>query len=240
MATQVDRYGLFDFDFFFESERFHFKFEKDIDTFKYFREIFGGERKVSILNSKAIDNITFQPSEPLFLELPKPYLLVEFFHPIQLAPESVLTGYIEFPISCSILINTFQKSILFDIFHLNSIKFALYGNPYNGQICRYWKSDFFSSTFVPRLFETGILEIEIQNTTSYLINLTKLVFDFSHIQIYYNNLIAKASARAKIQSESYCETEFVKPQFEEGFQQTFDLIPTKILSSSKFIMANGL
>lgn len=239
-STYVDRYGFFDFDFKFENEKFTLEFEKEFKSFKYTRSTSSANKKITRINYDELDSIIIQPSEPLLLDFPKTHLLIEFVHPLQLVPNSELFGFIEFPISISTIINVHQKNLALDIFHLNPVKFALYGNPHNGLICRYWKTEFFTTPFKPKLFETGLLEIEIQNLTSNLVNLTKLVFDFSHILIYYDDNQAKASSRAKIQSESYCETEFIKPINIEGFKQTFDLIPTKLLTSSKLIMSNGI
>ncbi|MCX7908544.1 MAG: DUF432 domain-containing protein [Ignavibacteria bacterium] len=239
MATLIDKYGTFPFDWKFFNELFSFGFKQGLNSLIYFKEI-SNLVQSSFLSVNEIESITIQPSEPLVSDLPKTLLFLELKEPISLLPESGLFGYFEFPISISLVIHTNKKSIPLDLFNFSSIKFALYGNPHNGNVCRFWKTNFYHNHFTPSLFKTGLLEIEIQNTSNSLLKLNKLILDFSYIQIFYNETIAKARAKVKIQSESYCETEFITPTLTQGFQQSLDLIPTKILSSSKFIMLNGI
>ncbi len=240
MKVIVGKYGYYDYASVLESNIFCLKFEGKNNLFKYFREVSNSEVKSSIFSSKTIDNILIQPSEPLNWDFPKTFLMVEFKEAISLLPESELNGFVEIPISVAVIINVSRKSIPIDLFRITPLKFALYGNPHNGIICHYWKSEFYFNPFTPKIFETCLLEIGLQNQSSSLIKLTKLVFDFAYIQIFFNESLAKASSKVKIQSESYCETEFVKPIEIDNFQQSLDLIPTKFLSSSKFVMLNGL
>ncbi len=240
MPTNVSRYGSFPLDDSFVCENFKFSLINKANSYLYRRETIDNNIKSSTLSYVECDEIIIQPSEPLVEDLPKTLIMLEFEEPLILLPESKLNGFATFPISIAIFLKDKRKHYLIDLFNISRLKFALYGNPHNGLVCRYWKTNFLLQPFETTIFETALLELELENTSSSTIKLTKLILDFAYIRLYYKERQAKTKARAKIQSELYCETEFLDTNEKESFIQTIDLIPTKLLSSSKFIMTNGL
>ncbi|MFN3781866.1 MAG: DUF432 domain-containing protein [Candidatus Kapaibacteriota bacterium] len=240
MSEIFTHYGEYPFRSDYLFEKFRFSFNSESRVFGYSRQTFHNQKKNLLITLDYVDKVIVQPSEPLVSDLPKTHLLLELSEPLVFPPDSEVHGFFDFPISVAILVKTNNKITLIDLFQLLPTKFALYGNSHNGVLCRYWKTSFNSAPIEPKIFETGVLEIEIQNNSSSSITLTRLVLDFAYIELFYNSTVVKAKARARIQSESLCETQFLSPSNVQNFVKSYDLIPTKILSSSKFIMLNGI
>ncbi len=240
MSVISNHYGEYPFKNDYIFDKFKFTFTLDSQVFRYFRETFDSQKKNLLISLNNIDKIIVQPSEPLVSDLPKTHLMLELSEPLVLPPDSEIRGFFDFPVSVAILVIVNNKITPIDLFQLLPNKFALYGNSHNGVLCRYWKTSFYPVPIEPRIFETGVLEIEIQNSSSSTITLTRLVMDFAYIELFYNWTVVKAKARARIQSESLCETQFLVPTDVHNFTKSYDLIPTKILSSSKFIMLYGI
>lgn len=240
MPKIVSGYGKFPLEDIFECDKFKFSFLKNENVFYYTREVFNSSKIRKILSFKDFENVLIQPSEPLVDELQKTHLYLEFEEPLSLLPETKLNGFATIPVSISIFAGVSNKNFFIDLFNISNTKFALYGNPHFGYVCRYWKTKFSTQPIEPKLFETAILDLELENLSTNTITLTKLVFDFAYIRIYYNNTLAKAKAKARIQSETFCETEFLDILERDRSVLSIDLIPTKAFSSSKFVMVNGI
>jgi len=240
MAVTVEKYGAFPFGEEFENNFFHLSFIKSQSSYIYRRELFNGESTSFFVSSGEIEQIIIQPSEPLTNDYPKTLLMLEFEKPVKILPESDIKLWSEIPISTAVLIQTKKSTEVVDLFNVSKVKFALYGDAHTGSICRYWKSECMLDPFVPKGFQTAQLELDIFNSSSSTVNVSKLVFDFTHIRIFYDDILARAKAYARVQSPSLCETEFVVPNDVDGFRQTIDLIPSKLLTSSKFVMLYGL
>ncbi|MGB9770824.1 MAG: DUF432 domain-containing protein [Candidatus Kapaibacteriota bacterium] len=236
----LSKYGIYPFLDSYESDKFSFSFLKENNSLCYTRKVVGGESKTFWIPFDEYKNVIIQPSEPLVSDLPKTRLYLELDEPLSMFPDSFLAGFITVPLTVAIFLENSKKQQLVDLLHISPIKFALYGNPHNGDICRYWKTKFSLVPIETTIFETALMELEIENVSSSAILVSKLIFDFAYIKIFYNENIAKIKGRAKIQSETYCETEFLEPSELNGFNQSIDLIPTKLLSSSKYLMTNGL
>lgn len=240
MPEIFNHYGEYPFKNNFIFDKFNFSFTFDAHFFHYSRHTFDNKSRNLLISLDTIDRIIVQPAEPLVQDLPKTHLMLELTNPLVLPSDCLIRGFLDFPISVAVLAEVNKQITTVDLFQLRPNKFALYGNSHNGVICRFWRTDFNPLPIEPRIFETGLLEIEIQNSSSTSITLTRLVMDFAYIELFYNRFVVKAKARARIQSDSFCETQFLTPSDVENFIRTYDLIPTKILSSSKFIMLNGL
>lgn len=239
--VSIESYGLFPFSDSYGRLSFNFKFE-DFDTYYLYRRNTSTSEKVEfILPKKEISNILIQPSEPFLKDLNSTFLMFKFLEPISLLPETKLSGFVDFPLNLSIFfISTENDYEHIDNFSIAPTKLALYGNPHNGIICRYWETSFKFSKPYEKPFETGVLELTLTNPTSSKVIVSKVVLNFSFIEIFYHNLSCISAASVKILSDKLAETEFNKPYVPAEFQKSIDLIPTKILSSSKFLMEFGL
>ncbi len=237
--VSIESYGLFPFSDTYVSINFECKFEDFDSYYLYQRNTLTSEKAEFILPKKEIHSILIQPSEPFVRNLNSTFLMLKFLEPISLLPYSKLVGFVDFPLNTSIFVidNKFEH---IDIFSIAPTKLALYGNPHNGIICRYWETSFKPSKPFQKPFETGILELTLTNPTSSNVIVSKLVLNFSFIEIFYNSLACISAASVKVISDKLAETEFIQPDVPKEFQKSIDLIPTKILSSSKFLMEFGL
>ena len=85
--------------------------------------------------------ILLNPVEPL--NKPKVltrYLLIEFNNALVVEPKGKKTIFLTFPIEIAVYISSKKQFEVIDILSLPRQKFALYGDPRNGLICKYWRS----------------------------------------------------------------------------------------------------
>lgn len=237
----INKYDFFPFNPIYRSDSFEFFFKKIDSFFLYQRKVSELDFYSQIISVQDITKIYLQPSEPFAEGFDTRFLLLKFTEPLLLLPDSSLEGYVDFPISLSLFIIDNQNKIHhINTFSLLKPKLALYGNPHNGKICRFWESSFSSSIPNEKPFATGVLQLYINNPTSSKIIITRLVLDFSFMELYFKFNSCKTSARVKIVSDKFAETEFITPRDIEGYSKSIDLIPTRILTSSKFLMEFGL
>lgn len=242
MAIPINQFGFYEFDNLLQNDAFTLTFENLGNSIHYRRFLFHDSSSFdSILSVNHPNNILIQPSEPIFTHLNKVHLLIKFSFPLSLFPESKILGYSLFPIAITTLINNMGTWLAIDTFSTKSEKYALYGTAHNGVICHYKES-----VFTPNLpeyfdkFSEGILRLEIINTTKSFVRLNQIVLDYSFIKLFYNDYHTITQAAVKILGPNTAETEFVSPDFPSTYSRTIDLIPTGILTSSKFLMEFGL
>jgi hypothetical protein len=240
-TLELNKYGYYLFSPFYKNESFELIFQKLNSFYQYQRDVANLDSSKQIISIPEITKIYVQPSEPFAQGLDTTFLLLKLREPLHLLPESSLNGYVSFPLSLSLFVSDKEDKIHhIDTFSILKPKLALYGNPHNGIICRYWETSFSSEIPDEKLFSTGILELNINNPTSSKVEVSQLVLNFSYMEIYFKPTTCKTSARVKIISDKFAETEFITPSGLDGYEKSIDLIPTKILTSSKYLMEFGL
>ncbi len=163
----------------------------------------GDLKKVVVAES---GRVVVNPVEPV--NLPKNitrFLLIEFDKPMVVEPKSSGKISLTFPIEIAVILAGKKSFEVLDVFSFVEPKYTLYGDPKNGVICRYWRSEIFEEE---EDFVKGRLEVEISNSSSEWVEVGKLVFDVYGMKIYYGESVV-AFAEVRILSEKVAETEFV-------------------------------
>ncbi|MBN2829982.1 MAG: DUF432 domain-containing protein [Candidatus Cloacimonetes bacterium] len=187
--------------------------------------------------------ITINPVEPIFT--PKEitsYLLIEFDRSFAIKPGISKKIYLTFPVEIGIFISKRRDFELLDVFSFARKKFSLYGEPNNGIVCKYWKSNLHLSKPDVNPLTEGVLELNVRNDSSSWINVSKALFKALGMKLYYNGSLVSMRATMKLTDEEIAETDFHDSPLEKGMHKSIELVTSKRLSvqSSKTIMMEGI
>ena len=197
------------------------------------------EKNLLIKNGKIILN----PVEPL--NKPKSlttYLLIKLGKTLILEPKSTKEVFIKFPIEIGVYLSDGKEFQVLDILTLTKSKFTVYGDPRNGVLCKYWKSDIHSSVpSVDPLYE-GVIRLKIENTNPDWVEITRAVFDAYAMKIYYNDQIVGMKATMRIRNGGIADTNFRDSPIEKGMSHALEIYAVRKLSitTNEFVMEFGL
>ena len=216
--------------------------EKEQGNLIYTRDSEYGSIEKVLLDAN--NGFLINPIEPV--NLPKQitsFLLVDFERPILVGPGSKQKIYLTFPVEIGIfIISKNGDHDLIDMFTLNMSKYTLYGTPNRGMICRYWKSEVFSS--YPNLdtrYE-GDIELDIINDTNHWIEVTRAVFNAFGMKIYYGADRISMRAYMRVINRKLAETGFMTYTVTAELRRSVELYTARrlMLSGIKGIMEHGL
>ncbi len=176
--------------------------------------------KILLKDSEIIIN----PIEPV--NLPKSitnYLFIHFDKPVVVEPNSTAEVFATFPIEIGVFVKKDESLEDIDIFSFLKPKYALYGDPKNGKIARYWKTQIFERIPEVDPFEKGVIKIKISNLTNSWCEVTRAVFDVYSMKIYYSEKIVSSIAEMKIYSRKVAETNFIDRPLYEGMEKAVEL-----------------
>jgi len=224
-----------------KNEEFSLLIEKEGDLFVYKREA-GKEKKEKIILGDE-KKVIINPVEPL--NQPKelsPYLDIEFERTLTIKHGSSRKIFLKFPLEIGVFLfekNTFD---VLDIFTLTKPKFTLYGDPHNGMICRYWKSDIFSSPPPLEYYHEGIMQLILTNTSEEWEEVSKVIFNAYGMKIYYNDKMVAMKAEMKVMGQSTAETAFFDSPLKKGMKKALELYVAKKIpiTTTKFMMREGI
>ena len=207
-----------------------------------YRSVYADEKVEKILladNGKLLIN----PVEPL--NKPKEltsYLLIEFERTLVVEPGSTKSIFITYPIEIGVFIAGSNQFEIIDILTLAKQKFTLYGDPRSGVICKYWRSEVYSSIPSVDPLHEGVIELSITNTTTWWVEVTKAIFNAYGMKIYYNDNLVSMKATMKIMSGRSAETDFVDSPLENGMKKSLELYTVRRLPvvATKFVMEVGI
>lgn len=224
-----------------QSEAFSLLIKKEANLFTYKRET-GKENKEKVILGDQ-KQILINPIEPL--NIPKdlsPYLDIEFKRTLTIEPASSRKIFLKFPLEIGVFLYKKKAFEILDIYSLTQPKFTLYGDPYNGVICKYWKSDIFSSLPSLDYYHEGAIELSLANTSAEWQEVSKAIFNASGMKIYYNDTMVAMKAGMKVENRSIAETYFLDSPLEKGMNKSLELYKAKKLpvTTAKFIMREGL
>ncbi len=210
-------------------------------SFAYHR-ICSGEiqEKLIMMN---LSEILIVPVEPL--NLPHQvanYLMIEFGKEIMLEPGSKQTVFLTFPIEIGVFVGRKEKDDILDIFTLTKPKYTLYGEPRNGFICKYWKSNIYmQKPDTNPLFE-GLIKLSINNSSHNWVSVNKALFNSVGMKIYYNDNCVSMKAQMKIIEEETAEIEFMSSPLQKEMKKSPELYTLNRLSvaSKKAVMLEGI
>ena len=191
---------------------------------------------------KGDGKVLINPIEPL--NKPKKitsHLLVEFDKTITIAPTSRVKVYIKFPIEMGVFISDEEEIEIIDILSLVKQKFTLYGDPSSGLICKYWKSEIYSTIPDADPISEGIMELSIINDAEIWVEVSRAVFNAYGMKIYYDSDMVSMKANMKIISNSIAETSFSDTPIRAGMEKSMELYTAKRLyvNGTKCIMEAG-
>ena len=234
-------FGYYDVPFKIVKEGITLTLEKEGGSLLY-RSVCAGERVEKILLASD-GKILINPVEPL--NKPKElttYLLIEFKRSLMVEPEATRTIFVTYPIEIGVFIAGSNQFEIIDILTLAKQKFTLYGDPRSGVICKYWRSEVYSSTPSVDSLHEGVIELSITNTTTGWVEVTKAIFNAYGMKIYYNDDRVSMKATMKIMSGRSAETDFVDTPLEEGMKKSLELYTVRKLPvvTTKFVMEVGL
>ena len=224
-----------------EKEGVSLRFEKEGEVLLYKRECRGEKVEKTLLTSNG--KILINPIEPL--NKPKeitPYLLIDFEKTLLVEPKITREVFLTFPLEIGVFMSQNEHFEICDILTITKQKFTLYGDPRSGVICRYWRSEVYPSIPSVNLIEEGIVQLNISNTTTKWVEVSKAVFNAYGMKIYYNDKMVFMKANMKVMSKGSAETDFIDSPLEERMKKSLELYTTRKLAitTTKFMMEAGL
>lgn len=200
------------------------------------------DNKVKKVIGSNINKILINPVEPLnLLKSITSFFLTEFEKTLLIGPKKSKEIFLKFPVEIGVFISEKENFELIDVFSLANPKYTLYGDPKNGVICRYWKTDIFTTKpqINPKI--EGIMNLKIKNSTAQWEEIKTAVFNGNGMKIYYNNELVSLIAKLKIIAKNKAETEFVNAPLEKNMKKSEELFsPKGTIIAKKFIMEEGL
>ena len=215
--------------------------EKLDDSFVYRRDGAGGQVKKILLEKP--ERVTISPVEPV--NLPKQvaqYVLVEFATPVLVRPGGDKGVFLKFPAEIGVFLSRKGGNSLIDTFSLSSPKYALYGSPRGGVICRTWVSEVFASKPTVKPLLEGILALRITSGSDEWVTVRKAVFDVHGMKIRHTDSLVATRAEMHVIAGGHAETEFIETPFQQQMQKSVELFRMSKLtvSSSRYHMGDGL
>jgi len=208
---------------------------------RIYRRICNGEEVEKHIYAKE-GNIVICPVEPV--NLPKEgtaeHLLVKLIKPIIIEPDVESTFYVTFPVEIGVFLVDKRDVERIDIFTLTKPKYALYGPPESGVICRWWESDVYGEVpEIKRLFE-GVLRVDAKNSYREWVEISKIVFRALDMKVFYNDH-AYMHARLNILKKTVGETSFNERK-PKNMQPSIDIYEAKGIKKleKKFVAEWGL
>jgi len=133
-------------------------------------------------------NIVICPVEPV--NMPKlgvaEHLMVELKKSVIFEPDIKNTFYVKFPLEIGVFTVDKKDVERIDIFTTVKAKYALYGPPESGIICRWWRSDVYADEPEVNPLKEGILRVDVENKYYEWVELKKVVFRAFDMKIFYN------------------------------------------------------
>ncbi|MDA3813474.1 MAG: DUF432 domain-containing protein [Candidatus Cloacimonetes bacterium] len=234
-------YGVYNTPIKIENKSLTISIEKNEIGFSYIRDTLSEKVEKLLLAENA--KILVNPVEPL--NTPKELtslLLIEFNKNISIQPHIRKTIFITFPVEIGIFLSKKREYELFDVFSLTKQKFTLYGNPEDGIICKYWKSDVLLTKPELDPLKEGFIELVIKNQSSSWVNIQKALFKAVGMKIFYDVKNVSMKAEMKVIDDETAEIEFLATPSEKNMKKALEIYTTRKLSVSqtKSVMQEGI
>lgn len=234
-------YGQYELPFQIDDSDFCIRAEKQNTQWVYFRE--SQLQKVEKRFLLETGKIRISPVEPLLQ--PKeltPYLMIVFEQTLFVAPKINQTIFLKFPIDIGVYVTTGDDYSIIDCFTMVKPKFTLYGDPHNGALCKFWKSEIFDTMPEADPYREGVIKLNIKNLTTSWVSLTRAVFNAYGMKIFFNDRLVGMTAEMRLRSTEIAETAFEDAPVESGMQRFIEYYTSKKLSiqSTRFVMELGI
>jgi len=234
-------FGQYDIPISIEQEKITLSVQKEGESLLYRRACLGETVEKMLVTGDG--KVLLNPVEPV--NKPKSlasYLLIELEKTMQIEPKGTRDIFLTFPVEIAVSISSNEEFEVIDVFTLPRQKFTLYGDPINGVICKYWKSNIYPAEPSLNPMQEGLIELSITNTTTSWIEVTKAVFNAYGMKIYYDDERAAMKAGMRLKGGQSAETEFIDEPVEEGMTKSLEIYTAGKLSVArkKFVMEFGL
>ena len=169
------------------------------------------------------------------------HLLLQFDHPVLLAPRSNEKINLTFPLEIAVMFNhkQFGETAL-DIFSFTLPKLALYGSLKHGLVCRYWQSVIHHD--IPHLNPAaeGVMALTINNSGNRWSEVKQALFSAQAMKIYYNKQLVAMQATMKINNEITAETSVIDEPFKTGMHKAPEQFSAGLLKlPGRLVMEEG-
>ncbi len=236
-------FGLHDVPLRIDLEEISLSVERVAVGLHYKRECMDEEVEDLLLSSNS--KILINPVEPV--NKPKeltPHFLIEFEKSVFIEPDARRTVFVKFPVEIGIFVHGKKDFQILDVLTLNKQKFTLYGDVISGVICKYWKSEVYSTIPDTNPVYEGVIELNITNTTARWVEITKAVFAAYGMKIYYSDDMVAMRANMRIVSKKVAEIDFVNSPLEKGMKRSLELYTSRLrqipVVATRFLMDEGI
>jgi len=236
-------FGLHDVPLRIDREGISISVERVAGGLLYRRECMYEELDGILLSSNS--KILINPVEPV--NKPKeltPNFLIEFEKSVFIEPGARRTVFVKFPMEIGVFVHGKKDFQILDILTLNKQKFTLYGDVTSGVICKYWKSEVYSTVPDTNPIYEGVMELNITNTTTRWVEVTKAVLTAYGMKIYYSENMVAMRANMKIISKKVAEIDFVNSPLEKRMKRSLELYTSRLrqipVIATKFLMDEGI
>ncbi|MEM0030604.1 MAG: DUF432 domain-containing protein [Candidatus Nitrosocaldus sp.] len=195
---------------------------KRVEHGKYVYERYEGDKRVA---SKFIDtsvsdalHLCIYPVMAIYTPQPANYakhLLLKFKDPLVMDTKSSLECYIKIPVEVGIFEMYDGRTTMIDVFATKLIKYALYGMPENGVICRYRESTVYFNMPRAEPFAEAVAHVRLHNYLDRIVTVSMLVIPIEGIDLYYSGTEAMLDTVSTIIRQGV-RNEVVDVKVEEG------------------------
>jgi len=175
------------------------------------------------------------------LNLPAEYathMMLKLTSPIVLDPKSHVDAYLTMPIEIAVVRSTTTDVQMVDVFSLGKIKYALYGIPENGIICRYYETKINPEIPKTAPYKEAALRVHFHNYTDKINTISRLVFPIKGADFYYRKHDAYYSDLEAIIESSLLQT-FLRIDVSSG-KWVADRTNMRQKFDGKYLMARGI
>ncbi len=188
-------------------------------------------------------SVYISPVEPLNIPMKlTSALLIELDEPIIVQPNIKRQMYLTFPLEIGFFLKKQVKQKPFDLFSVSKPKYTLYGDVKTGTICKYWKSDVYSSVPKTDLAREGVLELSVKNVFGDWIEVHHIAFNAYGMKIYFDEEGVSMRSKVFIKAENVSVTDFVDKPLRKGMQRGIEVFTKdrRPLIGTRFVMEAGL
>jgi len=202
-----------------------------------------GDETVEKVLLTGSSTILINPVEPL--NKPReltPYFMIELQQQVVIEPKATKVLYLTFPVETGIFIQQREESEVIDILTTAKQKYALYGDPAGGVLCKFWKSAVHGAIPTSNPVQEGIMELTITNAAGEWVEISRAVFNAYGMKLYYSDSMVSMKGHMKITAPMLAETDFVDAPLKKGMQKSLELYTARklLVLSSKYSMTEGL
>lgn len=159
-----------------------------------------------------------------------------------LEPKGSCKVFVTLLIEVGVFVAARREVEMVDVFSLVPSKSTLYGPIGSGTVCRYWKSDPHHTLQVTNPLREGIVELNVRNTTSRWVTISRAVFNAYGMNLLFNSDMVAMRAECKITGPEMAETHFLDEPLQEGMKKSLEVYRLRRVSITvgKFIMEHGI